>query len=83
MPGNGQKADLGMSGGMRSAYKGAAQFINHELAKKLAGKYLFLNREQDLDEEGLRHAKLSYAPLKIQQNFRLTLKENIMLPEEK
>lgn len=67
----------------RSAYKGAAQFINHELAKKLAGKYLFLNREQDLDEEGLRHAKLSYAPLKIQQNFRLTLKENIMLPEEK
>lgn len=67
----------------RSAYKGAAQFINRELAKKLAGKYLFLNREQDLDDEGLRHAKLSYAPLKIQQNFRLTLKENIMLPEEK
>ena len=36
MPENGQKADPGMSGGMRSAYKGAAQFINHELAKKLA-----------------------------------------------
>lgn len=61
----------------RSAYKGAAQFINRELAKKLAGKYLFLNREQDLDNEGLRQAKLSYAPLKIQQNYRLTLKDGI------
>lgn len=43
--------------------KGSAQIINWETARYLkANGYSWLNREQDLGLEGLRHAKLSYDP---------------------
>jgi uncharacterized protein len=44
------------------AFKGAAQVINHETAKYLAKKCVYVNREQDLGIKGLRQAKLSYEP---------------------
>jgi hypothetical protein len=43
-------------------FKGAAQVINHETAKYLRGKCQYLNKEQDLGVQGLRQAKMSYAP---------------------
>lgn len=55
----------------RFDFKGAAQFVNHEMAKRLTGKAKYINREQDLGSEGLRHAKLSYAPILLLKNFRL------------
>jgi len=55
-----------------SAYKGAAQVINNETAAFLAPRCEFVNREQDLGIEGLRQAKRSYGPERIESPYRLT-----------
>ena len=44
------------------AFKGAAQMINYETARFLEGTAGYINREQDLGVQGLRQAKMSYAP---------------------
>ncbi len=43
-------------------YKGLYQFVNQAFASIIGDPYTTLNREQDLGQEGLRHAKLSYRP---------------------
>jgi len=43
-------------------YKGLYQFINQAFAAILPDIYDTINREQDLGDEGLRHAKHSYQP---------------------
>lgn len=58
-----EKADL--------LVKGAAQVINHEVAKRLKNRCTFINREQDLGVPGLRKAKLSYDPVDIRINATL------------
>ncbi len=55
----------------RAEYKGAAQMVNHEMAKRLSGRCRYINREQDLGSEGLRKAKLSYAPVHLLKNYCL------------
>jgi len=42
--------------------KGSAQVINYESARYLLPRFQWINREQDLELEGLRQAKLSYLP---------------------
>ena len=42
--------------------KGASQTLTWQLAIALRGKAKFMNREQDLNEENLRHAKRSLDP---------------------
>lgn len=44
------------------AYKGIYQFINQAFAAALPKHYLHINREQDLGDEGLRQAKMTYRP---------------------
>ena len=54
-------------------YKGIYQFINQAFASILPETYETINREQDLGEEGLRHAKLSYRPSGFVEKFSATL----------
>jgi hypothetical protein len=53
------------------SYKGLYQFINMSFASILPDKYLYINREQDLGIEGLRHAKMSYNPHGFIQKYRV------------
>jgi hypothetical protein len=58
----------------RRAFKGLYQMINRETACTIvAAGYHLVNREEDLDQPGLRQAKLSYFPLDIYPVFDLTL----------
>jgi len=53
-----------------SGYKGLYQFINMSFASILPDKYRYINREQDLGNEGLRSSKLSYKPYAFVKKFR-------------
>jgi len=43
-------------------YKGIYQFINQAFAASLPDSLTYINREQDLGDEGLRQAKMTYRP---------------------
>ncbi|GBR77569.1 hypothetical protein RDn1_228 [Candidatus Termititenax dinenymphae] len=51
------------------SYDGVAQFMNNHLGQMLTGKYLFINREQDLGIPGLRKSKLSYNPYRLIRKY--------------
>ena len=43
-------------------YKGVFQHINRSFAASLPESFVYINREQDLGDDGLRQAKLTYRP---------------------
>ena len=48
------------------AYRGAYQVINNELVKHFATSEIeYINREEDVGDEGLRYSKRSYHPCEI------------------
>ena len=55
-----------------SGYKGLWQFVNQAFASILPEKYETVNREQDLGDEGLRAAKMSYKPVGFVMKYRAT-----------
>lgn len=60
------------------AYKGAAQIINYETAALLGDRCRFLNREQDMGIPGLRQAKRSYDPERIETPYKLKFKAALL-----
>ena len=54
-------------------FKGAYQAINHMFLAHLDKGYHWVNREQDLDDEGLRKAKLSYHPVDFLKKYQITV----------
>jgi uncharacterized protein len=57
------------------SYKGLYQVINWETARIIAAKgFELINREEDLGSPGLRDAKRSYAPIRLNPAYVLTLK---------
>jgi hypothetical protein len=55
-------------------HKGVYQAINQMFLAHLAEDFKWVNREQDLGEEGLRKAKLSYNPADFLRKYRVILK---------
>ena len=58
-------------------FKGVYQAINQKFLAHSAADYTFVNREQDLNDEGLRKAKLSYHPENYLRKFRVTFTTTI------
>ncbi len=54
-------------------YKGIYQAVNQLFLANAAAQYTFVNREQDLNDEGLRKAKLSYHPEDYIRKYRVSL----------
>ena len=54
-------------------YKGVYQVINQMFLEHSGNKFEFVNREQDLDNQGLRKAKLSYNPVDFLKKYRVML----------
>ena len=54
-------------------YKGVYQSINQMFLANLKHEFKFVNREQDLDDEGLRKAKLSYNPVDYLRKYRVRI----------
>ncbi len=53
-------------------YKGVYQAINQMFIAHSAQNFLTVNREQDLNDEGLRKSKLSYNPSEFVRKYRVT-----------
>lgn len=51
-------------------YKGLGQFVNQAFASILPHSYATINREQDLGDQGLRQAKMSYNPVGFVKKYR-------------
>jgi uncharacterized protein len=56
-------------------YKGLYQVVNQETARELVRQgYELVNREEDLGDPGLRQAKESYSPLRLEPAYTMTLR---------
>lgn len=53
-------------------FKGVYQAINQMFLANTAGTFQVVNREQDLDDAGLRKAKLSYHPVDYNKKFQVS-----------
>jgi len=56
-------------------YRGVYQFINRETVRALPETVEFINREQDLGDEGLRQAKMTYRPSGFVKKYCIPQKE--------
>lgn len=54
------------------SYKGSFQYINYAFASFLNEDIEYINREQDLGDEGLRQAKMTYRPIKFVKKYMVS-----------
>lgn len=54
-------------------YKGLLQFVNRSFSAILPEKYVYINREQDLGDPGLRKSKESWRPVGFVKKFKIFL----------
>ncbi len=52
-------------------YRGVYQYINYAFANSLPESVEFVNREQDLGDEGMRQAKMTYRPAGFVEKYRM------------
>lgn len=57
----------------RHGYRGVYQMVNSAFARAHGEGMRLINRAQDLDEEGLRHAKMSYLPVDFLRKYRVSV----------
>lgn len=58
----------------KNGYRGVYQAINNFFVSHEGDNFTYVNREQDLDDEGLRKAKLSYHPADFVKKFTVSVK---------
>jgi hypothetical protein len=56
---------------LEEGFKGLYQYINQAFASILPETYKTVNREQDLGDPGLRHAKMSYRPVDFVKKYKV------------
>jgi hypothetical protein len=54
--------------------RGLSQLINREFVRNEWSNFKYINREQDMGHPGLRKAKMSYHPVKLEKKFNIMLK---------
>jgi len=59
----------------RVDFRGAYQYINYAFARSLPETVEYINREQDLGDEGMRQAKLTYRPVGYVEKYRVVRQE--------
>jgi hypothetical protein len=59
----------------RHEFRGIYQAINQQFCENMLSGYKWINREQDAGDEGLRKAKLSYNPVKMEAKYVVRLRE--------
>lgn len=57
-----------------TSYKGVYQYLNRATALYLPPEITYINREQDLGDEGLRQAKMTYRPCSFVTKYRVSKK---------
>ncbi len=55
-----------------TSYQGAYAAVNQAFAERIAPRFRYINREEDLGLEGLRKAKMSYHPVMMQEKYHVT-----------
>lgn len=58
----------------RVDFRGAYQYINYAFAQSLGDTVQYINREQDLGDEGMRQAKMTYRPVGFVEKYKVIKK---------
>ena len=58
-----------------NGFRGVYQTINREFARHAGEGFTYINRAQDLDEEGLRQAKMTYLPADFLRKYKARVRK--------